>query len=300
MTATTPAPTGTDDGTATGESERDGGHTGPTVSRRGALRAIGGGVAAGAALGAAPATARAQSDGTDLGSWFDGVSNYEGVVDGTGSDSVAAEVGVEANGGAFGFAPAAVRVDPGTTVTWTWTGQGGSHNVAGDGFESELTDAGDHTFEHTFEEAGVYTYICTPHETLGMKGAVVVGDVEVNEGSTGGGSTESGSDGDGSGGSTSTESGGDSGGSGGSGSSDGGTSTESGGDGEGSGDGEAAEETLGPAEESIAAPFGDAGARRLGGLALGGVFGLALASPGLFGAFLWLTGRGDVEAGDEE
>ncbi len=35
-----------------------------------------------------------------------------------------------------------------------------------------------HTFEHTFEEAGVYTYACTPHKTLGMKGAVVVTDAD--------------------------------------------------------------------------------------------------------------------------
>jgi halocyanin-like protein len=266
-------PAAVDDGGPAADDDGEYGR-GPGLSRRGALRAIGGGVAAGAALGAAPATARAQSDGTNLGSWFDGVSNYDGVVDETGSDSVTVEVGVEANGGAFGFGPAAVRVDPGTTVTWAWTGGGGSHNVAADAYESELVDSGDHTFEHTFEEAGVSTYVCTPHETLGMKGAVVVGDVEVTEGS-GGGSTDSGSDGGGSGGSTTTESG-------------------------GSGDGETEEETLGPADAEIAAPFGDAGARRLGGLALGGVFGLALASPGLFGAFIWLTGRGDERPDDEE
>jgi halocyanin-like protein len=250
----------------------DGERGGPTVSRRGALRAIGGGVAAGAALGAAPATAGAQSDGPDLASWFEGVSNYDGVVDETGSGSVTVEVGTEANGGAFGFGPAAVRVDTGTTVTWAWTGQGGSHNVAGDGFESELTDSGDYTFEHTFEEAGVFTYVCTPHETLGMKGAVVVGDVDVNAGS--GGGTESGGDGGSTAAGTSTEAAGDSGGSGGE------------------------EESLGTPDAGIAAPFGDAGTRRLGGLALGGVFGLALASPGLFGAFLWLTGRGDEQPDD--
>jgi len=64
-----------------------------------------------------------------------------------------------------GSAPA-VRVDPGATVTWT--GQSGSHNVAGDGFESELTDSGD----DTFEKAGVYTCVCTPHGPLGTTGVV--------------------------------------------------------------------------------------------------------------------------------
>ena len=284
MTTTDHTPARSDSGSAaTGNRHENG-----ALSRRAALQALGGAAVAGAALGTVPGAARAQSGGGDLGSWFEGVSNYDGVVDKTGADSVTVEVGVEANGGAFGFGPAAVRVDPGTTVTWTWTGQGGSHNVAAGDYESELTDSSDYTFEHTFEEEGVSTYVCTPHETLGMKGAVVVGDVEVNEGET------SGSSGGGSDGSTSTESGGDGGSSG-----DGSTSTESGSDSGNSGDGESEEETLGPADAEIAAPFGDAGARRLGGLALGGVFGLALASPGLFGAFLWLTGRSDERPDDE-
>jgi len=60
---------------------------------------------------------------------------------------VTVEVGTEANGGNFGFGPAAVRVDPGTTVTWEWVA--GSHNVeAEDGsFESELTDETGFTFD---------------------------------------------------------------------------------------------------------------------------------------------------------
>ena len=259
MTPTIP-PTGTGDESAAAEGG-DAAGFGPAVSRRGALRTVCGGVAAGTALGATPAAARAQSDGTDLASWFEGVSNYDGVVDATGSDPVTVGVGVEANGGAFGFGPAAVRVDPGTTVTWTWTGRGGSHNVVADGFESELTGAGDHTFEHTFEETGVHTYACTPHETLGMKGAVVVGDVDVSDG------TEA-------------------------------TTPDAPGTPDTpSGDGET---TLGTADAAVAAPFDDGSPRRLGGLALGGLFGLALASPGLFGAFLWLTGGSDEVPTDGE
>ena len=77
----------------------------------------------------------------------------------------------------FAFAPAAVRVSPGTTVVWEWTGNGGTHNVVNreDGlFESELTVSEGHTFEYTFEESGEYRYVCIPHETLGMVGVVVV------------------------------------------------------------------------------------------------------------------------------
>ncbi|WP_311173722.1 halocyanin domain-containing protein [Halobellus ordinarius] len=200
------------------------------MSRRGALRAIGGGVAATAAAGAVPAAASAQSDGTDLEAWFDNVSNYDGVVDRTESDAVTVDVGVEANQGAFGFGPAAIRVTPGTTVTWEWTGAGSSHNVVDtdDAFGSELVEDSGHTFEHTFESEGTFTYVCVPHETLGMKGAVVVG--------------------------------------------------ESGGDGDGG-------------AESGVDPLAGSRAGRFGALALGGIFALALASPGLFGLFVWLKER---------
>nr|WP_321112662.1 halocyanin domain-containing protein [Halorussus salinisoli] len=118
---------------------------------------------------------------TDLSAWFDGVSNYDGVVDETGQPEVTIEVGAKGNNGAFAFGPAAVRVDPGTTVVWEWTGEGGSHNVAAEdgSFESEMVGEQGHTFEQTFEENGVVKYACTPHKPMGMKGALVVGDAEV-------------------------------------------------------------------------------------------------------------------------
>jgi halocyanin-like protein len=108
--------------------------------------------------------------------WLSNASNYDGVVDRTGASEVTVKVGVEANGGAFGFGPAAVRVDPGTTVVWEWTGEGSMHDVvAKDGrFESEQTDEAGHTYARTFEETGTTKYACTPHRTLGMKGVVVV------------------------------------------------------------------------------------------------------------------------------
>jgi halocyanin-like protein len=116
------------------------------------------------------------SSDADFGGWFEGVSNFDGVVDETGSSEVTVTVGSSANGGNFGFDPAAVRVDAGTTVVWEWNGKGGSHNVAAEdgSFESELVAEEGHTFSHTFEEAGTVKYTCTPHETVGMKGAVVV------------------------------------------------------------------------------------------------------------------------------
>jgi halocyanin-like protein len=104
-------------------------------------------------------------------------SNFDGIEDMTESDTVSVDVGVEANGAYYGFAPPAIRIDRGTTVRWTWTGQGGIHNVAtrhGADFESEQTSEEDYTFEHTFDETGTVLYVCVPHEGLGMKGAIVV------------------------------------------------------------------------------------------------------------------------------
>ncbi|MFC7068732.1 halocyanin domain-containing protein [Halobaculum lipolyticum] len=150
-------------------------HTDPGGPTRRHVLAAGAAAATGALLGGT-APAAAQS-GTDFGGWFDGVANYDGVVDRTGQSEVTVEVGVENGDGPYGFGPAAIRVDPGTTVTWEWNGQGGSHNVvAEDGsFESELVAEAGHTFSHTFESEGQFTYYCQPHEALGMKGAVVVG-----------------------------------------------------------------------------------------------------------------------------
>jgi halocyanin-like protein len=152
-----------------------------------------GATAAATAAGlSAPATAE-----TDLSAWFENTSNYDGVVDKTGQSEVTITVGAEGNNGAFAFGPAAVRVDPGTTVVWEWNGKGGSHNVKADdgSFESEMVGEQGHTFSQTFDEEGVVKYVCTPHKAMGMKGAVVVGDVSVG-GSSGGESSHGGSEGE--------------------------------------------------------------------------------------------------------
>jgi halocyanin-like protein len=116
-----------------------------------------------------------------LGEFLSNVSNFESVTDRTGEDAMTVSVGAEGNNGAFAFAPPAVRVDPGTTVTWEWTGNGGQHDVSdvAGNFGSETTGESGFTFEQAFEETGVVRYVCAPHETMGMRGAVIVGDVEV-------------------------------------------------------------------------------------------------------------------------
>lgn len=112
----------------------------------------------------------------EFGGWFGPTTNYDGVADETDASDVEVTVGSQANGGAYGFSPAAVRVSPGTTVTWRWTGKGSAHDVVstGDAFASERVATEDHTFSHTFEESGTHRYYCTPHRAMGMRGVVVV------------------------------------------------------------------------------------------------------------------------------
>ncbi|WP_254824004.1 halocyanin domain-containing protein [Haloglomus halophilum] len=160
-------------------------HTSTTMPRRRFLRtaALAGTLAA-TGVGAGAGTAAAADE--EFEAWFSNVGNYDGVADYRGQSEVSVAVGSEANGGAFGFGPAAIQVDPGTTVVWEWTGDGGLHNVAetGGAFESELTDEGGYTFEQAVETEGVHYYVCVPHEQMGMKGAVVVGDLGVGSAQT--------------------------------------------------------------------------------------------------------------------
>lgn len=139
------------------------------------------------AAGLTGATGLASAQEIDYGGWFANVGNFDGTVDRTGQSEVTVQVGTEANGGFFGFGPAAIHVDPGTTVTWEWTGEGGGHNViAEDGsYGSDLYTEAGATFSHTFENDQVSLYYCDPHRAIGMKGALVVGDATAV--STGGG-----------------------------------------------------------------------------------------------------------------
>lgn len=115
-------------------------------------------------------------DAPAFGGWLDDTANYDSVADETDASTVDIEVGAEGNNGPYAFAPPAVRIGTGTTITWKWTGEGGSHNVvAQDGtFESEMSAEKGNTFEHTFDSSGTYKYVCVPHEAMGMKGVVVV------------------------------------------------------------------------------------------------------------------------------
>jgi len=146
------------------------------VSRRQFARAVGGAAAVGAATG----PASAQEEEPDFG-YISG-ANGGSVEDARGESAVTVEVGAGSEG--LAFAPTGLWVDPGTTVTFEWTGEGGGHNVMVEetpeesdwgGYET-VEDEGGFTYEHTFEVEGVYEYYCQPHQQLNMLGAIGVGD----------------------------------------------------------------------------------------------------------------------------
>ena len=101
-------------------------------------------------------------------------NGYDGVEDYTGEEEITVEVGDPEGGTNYMFQPAAPEIDEGTTVVWEWIDDD-SHSVTqtnGDEFDSDIQ--ADYTFEHTFDEAGTYLYVCVPHEAIGHIGAVVV------------------------------------------------------------------------------------------------------------------------------
>jgi halocyanin-like protein len=161
----------------------------PGTTRRRFLTATAG-ATLGVGLLGTPAVAQADGGDADLSEWFADTDGVDEVTDARGQGRVEVAVGAEGNGGRYAFDPPAVRIDPGATVVWTWTGGGGMHNVAAaDGsFESEYYEASGETFERSVDATGVVRYVCAPHESMGMKGALVVGDAAVSLGGEGGSS----------------------------------------------------------------------------------------------------------------
>lgn len=127
----------------------------------------------------------------EVDSYLADVEHYDGTVaDAAGVEEVRVLTGdvpdVESS---FAFDPPAVRVDPGTTVTWEVVGDS-AHSVTHEGgaFDSGLFDGDGTTWSYTFEDEGTYRYYCRPHRGQEMKGAVVVGPLPAAEGSSGGSS----------------------------------------------------------------------------------------------------------------
>ena len=70
----------------------------------------------------------------------------------------------------FKFQPAEITIQKGETITWI-NQDSARHTATGKSFDSGLLSKGE-AFKQTFNEAGVFDYICTPHPY--MKGKVTV------------------------------------------------------------------------------------------------------------------------------
>lgn len=73
----------------------------------------------------------------------------------------------------FAFKPDTITVSAGTEVVWT-NKDDAAHNVkpSGDLFPTSPNIVGDTTFEHTYDKAGSFPYVCGIHNY--MTGTVVV------------------------------------------------------------------------------------------------------------------------------
>jgi plastocyanin len=87
-----------------------------------------------------------------------------------GSDSVVDGAVTIVN---FSFSPAGTEISVGDTVTWTNDPASVGHTTTSDDglWNSSLIMAGN-TFEHTFTEAGRFTYFCSIHPS--MKASITV------------------------------------------------------------------------------------------------------------------------------
>src|SRR5215207_6984292 len=101
----------------------------------------------------------------------------------------------------FQFSPASVTVNAGDTVTWSNSGPTPHSATAEDGsFDTGIFEEGQ-SRSHTFNEAGTFSYVCTPHPN--MHGTVVVEAARSGDDGSGGdtgasddtGSTTGGDDG---------------------------------------------------------------------------------------------------------
>ena len=77
------------------------------------------------------------------------------------------------------FSQEIVVIEPGDSVTWLATDKG--HNVqmidGPDGYDLPKKSKISKDVTLTFDQEGVYVYVCTPHASMGMIGIVVVGEL---------------------------------------------------------------------------------------------------------------------------
>jgi len=161
------------------------------MKRREFVRTAGGATAVAAAGAGATGTVAAQElqpvwpsavTGANLGTYQDA----------RGESEVTVQVGAGDSGLAFDATK--LWVDPGTTITFEWTGNGGAHNVQNVEGPASL-DSGDpvgeegatYEYETSEEDVGITHYHCVPHTAVGMHAGLAVGEDIETESAGGGG-----------------------------------------------------------------------------------------------------------------
>ena len=79
---------------------------------------------------------------------------------------------------ATAFDPVALKIAPGDSVSWTNMSGHNTHFEKGnipESVEPWKTSLGDNITK-TFDKEGIYLYKCDPHFSLGMVGAIIVGE----------------------------------------------------------------------------------------------------------------------------
>jgi plastocyanin len=70
------------------------------------------------------------------------------------------------------FNPGTLNIRRGDSVTWLWRDGGIEHNVTSAGFHSRTQGGGSYSVK--FTRRGTFSYRCTIHVALGMRGKIVV------------------------------------------------------------------------------------------------------------------------------
>ena len=82
------------------------------------------------------------------------------------------------------FSPETITIFEGDSVRFFWSGELLAHNAVE---ENGLFDSGDtsrnvdYTYTFKIGENGTYTYVCEPHESLGMVGTIIVQSAPIEE-----------------------------------------------------------------------------------------------------------------------
>ena len=97
----------------------------------------------------------------------------------TGGNITAATFDVQVGGTEPVFFPAALTIQPGDTVRWTWGGNMVHSVTSGRSTPDGIFDSGTRrppfVFSFTFPNAGTFDYYCVPHLDFGMTGVITVG-----------------------------------------------------------------------------------------------------------------------------